>query len=566
MKTKRTFKESIRRLFLLYTFLPVLTLFVLFFLFTVLNTKWMLINKTNEANERISRTFLDVYHGYYDEINRMAGSPAVLELALTRLNSHNVYEQFYEFNNRQQVKSVFHFIDTKGVLMASTSASNTDVDDFLIQSIIPRIEKDPTATLTETNYTRYPHDRFTVYTFGKAVIDQGNVVGYLIYQLYEEDVQKLIFVQNNEIAVITDRHHTIIATTNNITKGLLNKFNPSFDTAGGYLELGSGKYVISQTALPAEGLHVYTLNSTEQQQYVYISLSVFILATSLLLWYLIRFLAVKMSAQNTRSIDKLLYAIDQLEQGNLLSYVRIKTGDEFETLAERYNMMLKQLNNLLLRNNELSDLRRKIEVKQLQSQFHPHFIFNVLETLRYAIVVDRDQAMNIVMTLSRLLRYSINNDEPNVSLQDDLDYLRDYLNLQQIRFNHRLRYEIDVSEEARDALVPRLMLQAAVENSIKYGYTDRESLFISIRGCIAEGNLVMEVEDDGYGMSAERLEQVRRLLSHTDNESNHIGLYNTHRRLVLLYGEDYGLHIDSVYGEGTRLQVTIPYRPYEESR
>lgn len=539
--------------------MPIVALFVLFFIFTLINSKIVLVNKTAEASDLISESFLEVYNSYYQEINRMASSSLVIDLARTRLNSQNVYEEFYDFNNVQQVKSVFHLVDTRGVVLASTSPSDTYIDDFLIRGIIPRINKKPMATLTEANHIRYSHDRFTVYTFGRAVMNQGDIVGYLIYQLYDDDVQKLISVQNNEIALITDQHKTIIATTSNITKGLMNKFNPSLDS-NGYVKLNEGKYYMSERVLPFSQLHVYTLNSVQSQKYVYTSLSIFILSTSLLLWFLIRFLADKMSTQNTQSIDKLLFAMNQLQQGNLVSYVEIKSGDEFETLAEQYNLMLNQLNILLKKNEELSNLRRRIEVKQLQSQFHPHFIFNVLETLRYAIVVDSQQAQEIVMTLSRLLRYSINNDEQTVQLKDDLNYVRDYLKLQQIRFGNRLKFEMDVSEAACNALVPKLLIQAIVENCIKYGYKHRESILVSVRGYISDHNLIMEIRDNGYGMDEKRLDQIREIAGSPNNPTNHLGLHNTHRRLVLLYGEDYGVHINSTLGAGTCVRIVIPYK------
>ena len=155
------------------------------------------------------------------------------------------------------------------------------------------------------------------------------------------------------------------------------------------------------------------------------------------------------------------------------AYVEINTGDEFETLANQYNIMLNRLSELLQRNDELSDIRRMIEVKQLQSQFHPHFIFNVLETLRYAIVVDSEKAQQIVLILSRLLRYSIRNDGQTVPLKDDLNHVTDYLKLQQIRFNERLSYSVNVSEEGEVALFPSCWFKRSLRI--------RLSMVISIR-------------------------------------------------------------------------------------
>jgi two-component system sensor histidine kinase YesM len=555
---KNNFKESTRRLFLMYTFMPIITLFILFLIFTIINNKVILAKETMEANETINLSMSKVFNDYYKEINRMATLPLVIDYASTRSNGQDVYEQFYEFNNNQKVKSVFHIIDMKGIFIASSAPSNASVQEMIFKDIVPRISPIPTSTLTETNHIPYSHNRYTLYTFGKAILNNNTVVGYMIYELYEEDVQKLIFVQNNEIAVITDQHNTIIATTNNIAKGLMNKFNPIYD-AQGYIQLNNGKYYVSRSELPVAQMVVYTLNSLQLEKYAYLSLTVFIIVTSLLLWILLHFLAHKMSSRNTQSIDKLLFAVNKLQQGHLDGYVEIKTGDEFETLANQFNIMLDRLDDLMNKNEELSKLRRLIEVKQLQSQFHPHFIFNVLEILRYAIVVDSQQAQEIVMILSRLLRYSISNDGQTVVMKVDLNHVIDYLKLQQIRFKDRLTYTIKVSEEGRNALVPRLLLQAIIENSIKYGYKRQEALVISISGYVVDQDLVLEVVDNGDGMDEARLAEIRNILSNPDNQTEHIGLNNLHRRLVLLYGERYGIQIESTLDAGTCVTILIPY-------
>lgn len=555
---QRNFKESTRRLFLIYTFVPLIVLFILFLVFTVVNTKVVLVNKTKEASKVISQSIGEVYLSYYDEIYRMAESPLIINYARTKLKGQDVYEQFYDFNNKQKVKSVFHIIDVHGVFIASSAQSDITIQDMIFKDIIPRISKSPSLTLIETNHVQYSHDRNTVYTFGKAIVENDSIVGYIMYQLYEEDVQKLIFVRNNEISVITDKHKSIIATSNNITRGLMNKFNPVYDSQGN-VKLNDGKYYMSQTSVPIGPMNVYTLNAIQFQKYTYLSLTVFFVAASMLLGLLLHFLANKMSSHNTQSIDKLIYAVKELEQGHLQSYVEIKTGDEFETLANQYNSMLNRLNDLLLKNEQLSNVRRLIEVKQLQAQFHPHFIFNVLEILRYAIVVDSRQAQEIVMILSRLLRYSISNDGQTVLLKDDLNHVADYLMLQQFRFNERLSYTMDVSDEGQNALVPKLLLQAIIENSIKYGYKHRESLHLSISGYVMNQDLVLQVNDNGYGMSEERLSEIRAILNNPDNQTKHIGLNNIHRRLVLLYGESYGIQIQSKWGSGTCVTVVIPY-------
>lgn len=556
-KKIRNFKESTRHLFRLYAVIPFSIMIVLFFIFTIINGRMNLTQKTTEAAESISKSMMEVYQQYHDEINRMAVSPAVLNYVTTRLGSDKVYSKFYDFNNRQKVKSIFHIVDKDGIFRASSDSPDALYNNFAFGNLINRIEHKSGGMLTEMNSFRYSHDRDTSYTFGKAIVKDKQTIGYIVYQLYESDMQKLIFEQNNEIAMITDEHNSIIATTSNVTKGVLNKFSPKLDKQG-HIQLNDGTYYMYTKRIPGTPIQVITLNSYMSEQYTYYTVSIFILAASLLLWVIIHFLSNKMSARNSESIDKLILALAQLREGNFNGYVDIQTNDEFEILGAEYNAMLDRLKELMAKNKELSELRTIIEVKQLQSQFHPHFIFNVLETLRYAIKMDANQAQQIVILLSRLLRYSIGNDR-SVQLKDDMNYVRDYLNLQQIRFNERLEYRITVVEETNHVYVPKLLLQPLIENAIKYGYLNQSNVLIEIRIYPSDGKLMLEVCDNGQGMDAETLQKVNQILQSQNNTTQHIGLYNVHRRLVLLYGEDSGIHIDSNQGKGTCVTLTIPY-------
>ncbi|MBR2568451.1 MAG: sensor histidine kinase [Paenibacillus sp.] len=553
----RNFKESTRRLFQLYAVIPFSIVIVLFFIFTIINGRISLTQKTMEAANSISTSMSEVYRQYDEEINRMARSPVVLNYLTTHLGSDKVYSEFYDFNNRQQVKSIFHLVDTNGIFRASSESADALYNSFAFGNLINRISQRPDETLAEMNSFRYTHDRDTSYTFGKAIIKDKRTIGYLVYQLYESDMQKLLFKQNNEIAMITDEHHSIIATTSNVTKGSLNKFSPKLNAQGQAL-LNGGAYYMYASRIPGTPIEVITLNSYKSEKYTYYTVSVFILAVSLLLWLIIHFLSNKMSARNSESIDKLILALAQLREGNFNGYVDIQTNDEFEILGDEYNVMLDRLKELMDKNKELSELRTIIEVKQLQSQFHPHFIFNVLETLRYAIKIDANQAQEIVMLLSRLLRYSIGNDR-SVQLKDDMSYVRDYLKLQQIRFNERLEYRVTIAEETYPIYVPKLVLQPIIENAIKYGYQHQSHVLIDIRIQLADGKLLLEVCDNGPGMDEQSLQELRRMLDSPHNTTPHIGLYNVHRRLVLLYGEEAGIHINSTQGQGTCVTLTIPY-------
>ncbi|MBP2113046.1 sensor histidine kinase [Paenibacillus silagei] len=562
MRAKRSFKDSLRRLFLLHTLVPISILFVLFLMFMMINSRFLLINQTTEAGKKIKLAMEEVYSSYVKETNEASALDSVRAFTSVQARGPEVFERFYTFNNRQRVKSIMYILDTDGDILASSANYGSDSSDLALQAIARRMHNQGLTELAETNPIRFSHDRYTAYTFAKAISGSGGVQGYLIYQLYELDLQKLLFVQNNEIAVVTDPYRTIIATTNNLTQGLMNKYSLTSDSKG-YVWIDDGKYYSKETYLPLSQWRIYTLSAAEGNRSAYLSLAVFFAMASLLLWIVIWYSARIISTRQSRAIDKLIYAVRELQSGNMDSYVYIGTGDEFETLANQYNQMLQRLNELVAQNTELSDLRRVIEVKHLQSQFHPHFIFNVLETLRYAIIVDNQLAQDMVLTLSRHLRYSIGNEQDHVVLGSDLEYIAGYMKLQQIRFKDRLHYREEVDQAARTALVPRLMLQPVIENTIKYGYRQRQSVAVTVLGWVEGKDLILEVKDNAGGMSRERLAEVQAIMHSQNNRAPHIGLHNLHRRLVLMYGDRYGIEVDSTQGEGTVVTFRLPYRKEE---
>lgn len=558
-KQERQFKDKIRYLFIKYAFIPILILFFLFLAFIYSTSNIKAINNAEKSGESIAGLMNDVYNSYYNEIERMSKSDSVVNFVGTHLNSNLVYEEFYKFNNKQKIKSVFHIINKDGQYLAYTTPSDPELNDDIYKTIIPRINKNPEAVLAESNKFEFPYNRYTVYTFGKAIFKDSDIIGYIIYQLYEEDIQKLIFVPNADVVVVTDQHDRIIASTSNVVKGLMNKFTPEYTKNKRYVKIKDANYHMVKKSLVPTDINIYTLNTIGYNKSIFIFYGIFTSIVSIILYILLDYLANKMSYENTKSMDKLLNAVYELQKGNLDSYIEVKTGDEFEIFANQYNIMLDRLNQLMKRNEELSNIRRIKEIKQLQAQFNPHFIFNILETLRYTIFIDQKKAQDIIITLSRLLRYSIKNNEDQVLFMEDLAYIEDYLKLHKIRFEDRLNYTIEVSDDVKNAVVPKLLLQAIIENSIKYGYMTKDHLDIKVSGEVVNDCLIFNVKDNGTGMTKEQLDSVQDILGSTNNTTKHIGLYNVHRRLVLLYGEEYGLKIKSVYGEGTDITINIPF-------
>ena len=186
----------------------------------------------------------------------------------------------------------------------------------------------------------------------------------------------------------------------------------------------------------------------------------------------------------------------------------------------------------------------------LTSQINPHFLFNTLNSVSSLIRTDPNQARVMVVKLSKVLRRLLRKHENFSTLREELSFIEDYLAIEVVRFGDKLRFEKDVAEDTLDMLVPSMLLQPLVENSIKHGIGGKvEGGTIRIRTSRGGSRLHLLVEDDGVGIPEEKLATV---LDHG------IGVSNVHERLKVLFGNDYRMWIESQPGQGTRVQLEVP--------
>jgi|GEM_PF-85878 len=560
---KKDFKQSTKALFMKYTVLPIFFFFVIFFIiaYFILYTKT--IYDTNKASEHIRSKIQRVYESYSDELVKLSESSEVHAFLQNFSHENLIFEHYYSFNNKQDVKSLFFLYDETGKLLLSTTEENETENGYSSRRFLRHIQRYPDQVVLDVGKKQYSLGKITALSLGKAIVAGGDIKGAIVFQLFEKDLLNILFYEDVDIAVITDYYDNIIATTNELTRGLMNKFRPDY-VGRGKVKVKDTKYHISELKSPDHSFKIYTLKSVENQE-LYLIYSLFTLLTGLCLYILVRILAEKMATKNVQSINKLVMAVQRLQQGDLKAYVDIKdedsfAEDEFAYLYEQYNIMVKNLYTLMKRNEELARIRQATEIKMLKAQFNPHFLFNVLETLRYTILVDRKKAEKIIMSLSKLLRYSLDSDLEETILEKDLSYTYDYLTLHKYRFNDRLDYEFFLPDEVMKAYVPKLILQPIIENSLKYGYAKKMELQIYIFGRIEGNTLCLTVFDDGFGIEPEVLEKIKATLNKEENDSDSIGLYNAHRRLKLLYGDEYGLTIRSMVGVGTEIELRMPYK------
>jgi len=204
------------------------------------------------------------------------------------------------------------------------------------------------------------------------------------------------------------------------------------------------------------------------------------------------------------------------------------------------------------------------QLRALQAQINPHFMYNTLQIIGgMAIKKDAPEIYDVTVELSDIMRYSLSFGKEMVPLREELRYLDSYLSIQNRRFGDRIQIEKNIDGALLDCLIPKLILQPLVENSLEHGLSCKGGAWrVTLSGVLENGDMHLSVTDNGMGMDAERLGYIRaEIVKGVENaiaSSAHIGLVNVNSRIRLKYAGHYGVTVESVQGEGTRVDILMP--------
>lgn len=265
----------------------------------------------------------------------------------------------------------------------------------------------------------------------------------------------------------------------------------------------------------------------------------------------------------TAPILRLCHAAEQAGRGDFKTRAHEENLNEIAVLNASFNRMVEEIGKLVedIRVEELN--LRAAELRLLQEQINPHFLYNTLDNIIWlAESKETQQVVNMVSALSDFFRTTLSKGKDYISVKDEEAHINSYLQIQQFRYRDILTYEIDMDEEVYDCEILKLTLQPLVENALYHGIKGKRGLgHIRVAGCIRDGLLEFTVTDNGIGMKEERLREVRRIITgemESTKEKGGFGLFNVNERIRLNYGQQYGIRIESNYGEGTCIWVTVP--------
>lgn len=528
-------KKQIKDFLILYFIFPIIFLSLIGYV-VIYSLQYSAIKKESQKKFNFIQKSLDELLSKYD-------------LALKELKNRSLdFENIYKIKNEFDLKGNFIVLDKnfKPTIKSSSLVMGSSLNPNW--GILKKL-KNSEGIVLESEEMRFLNEKKTILTLGskvKNLADKSyNYILFYVSYSEIEDIFKKIEINGNYI--FTDKNGYILKRNTNNYSDNLNRVKLPVNK----------KNIFFKSGVYNSKLHIYIYRDLDFmlvkifEQIVYF-ITIFIFLITCIFLTINYFINKKLAV-----IDKIIGAIKSTGKGELNNFLEVETNDELRIIATSYNKMLLDIKNLIEINKREFENNINLEIKQLESQFNPHFLFNTLEMLKYTIKKDVKMSNKIILNISSILRFSIDNRKTIVSLDENIKFIESYLEIQKYRFGEDFSYTIDIESNLNNQKTPKLIFQPIVENSIKYGFSSKDKLHIDIRGKLQKGRLVIYFLDDGDGLSKDELMEIRKNLK-KDNVTNHIGLYNVNRRIKLHYGEKYGVKILSRKGRGTLVKIVLP--------
>lgn len=304
------------------------------------------------------------------------------------------------------------------------------------------------------------------------------------------------------------------------------------------------------TILPSKPL--IEQSNTLMVQYVLLYITILIFAV---------ILANILARSITNRISSVISQMKQSREGPPIPMESPTAHDEIGDLIDTYNYMTRRMNRLIEDQGKAAEELRIAEFNSLQAQINPHFLYNTMDMINWLAQQGRtDEVSNAVQSLSRFYKLTLSRKKSISTIAQEEEHVSIYIHLQNMRYHDSISFVSDIPDELMDYQIPKLTLQPVIENAVLHGILEKDSKSgtIVLTGWMEEEDIVLLISDDGVGIPPEKLSGIISGNGTTSSKGTNIAVYNTHRRLQILYGKEYGLSYSSEPGKGTEVEIRIP--------
>ena len=480
------------------------------------------------------------------------------KISIEKQMSHTYYST--SLSSKNFINGIHIFSDDGTEFYIPTSGkSERDID--LNQKLLDNIDPSAPGLICMSLYSEYKSIFFARNIFssntgrhiGIFIVDVAPV-NWIQFCAKGLDPSWFIYLYNNEMSILSNEDMEVQSAQ------LLTQIAPQNSTVSFQeLTLSGEPYFVAAQEL--QGLHITSavaapkllmmsdLNQT-LKSYLLLMSGIVLIALAA---------AVVLSRAVTRPINKMVFHINEISQGRQDSLPPLKMHYEFQIWMNAFNEMLKKLDISYNDNFQKQLLLKNAEIQALQSQMDPHFLFNVLNTIAWkAQMSDNEEIYDMIISLGELLRINtISKESAYTLLEQEMKYVKFYIYLQQMRFEDKISFDIQVPDSLLQCKIPGFCIQPLVENAIVHGLEPKKGNGkLSIN--IIETKRYMEISINDNGIGFETIPDIRQIASKNDGSHTHVGLKNLDKRLELLYGEESRLHILSTPNVCTSISFRIP--------
>jgi len=453
---------------------------------------------------------------------------------------------------------------------SNTKLKNPSLEDWFLKTLesdkttnfIPDLNVNSIFEVTSSN-----NEHLVALTRKIVDIKTEKFTGILLVTLPVDELLSLLKKDlpfNNQITSIYDSTGKLILTNDNKADIV---FSPSYEQLKSYNStpsieyINKDTYIVSSNSIPTLGWVMITSIPKADAYHIsslYIISFLINIVFFLILLIVLYFFFIKRIFNPLKS---LIENMDGTAENILHRGFNYDRNDEIGVLVKSYNEMKIGLNDSININYKNKIEQKELELKQLQNQINPHFIYNTLESIHMMAEINDDlETSTMAEYFGSIIRYSMNRKINTVLLRDEISIIENYIYLQKIRFDQLFTIENLINPEVLDCEIIKMIIQPLIENSIYHGLSECiGDGKIIIQGDHLNNNLVLTISDNGIGIDEVRLKNLNDYINDKNNEFKGVALRNINKRLKLNYGDEYGLEIFSVLGNGTSMTLTSPF-------
>lgn len=473
------------------------------------------------------------------------------------------YSRLFDITEEKRELATYYVYNASGECVLSTAQTETGIKRPTYWGILKVATAHPEDVIIK-NDSYSVSELNSAIGLAKAIIEDEECVGYVMAEISADGLDEMLnnlYSSDSEIVVL-DKFWEEVYSSETARKDSLVDLLHARRFSGEAIKQSDDGFMFYIDEMPERDLFIilgkqsiFTESLTMTMLMVIISLAAFALV-------LCFFVARILSRFLMSPLEKMTKAMERVRLGDLTVQMNSTRSDEFGQLSRDFDDMTKALKVYVdMRSKQQQELSDS-NIAMMQAQLNPHFLYNTLDTIKWVAKANHvPELATLSSSLAKILRASINADI-FVMLADELELIQNYVEIQKIRFSESFSFDAEVPMELEEAVVPKLILQPMVENAIVHGLKDRDGGHIFLNAFQNDNRLIVDVEDDGRGMSEEML----NTLNNRDREKlkGHIGFYNVDTIIRLHYGLNYGLHAQNLKDGGVRITLELPLKFGEE--